>query len=93
MAGQAIHSITSVNAANSRVAYNAAVMESEKQYMWRRAHEERDAADRAPDPKIRELHIQLAARYREAAEGRLTPRTAETNPQRPVCPDDFRILE
>jgi hypothetical protein len=69
------------------------MMESEKQYMWRRAMEEKDAADRAPDPKIREVHIELAARYREAAEGRLAPRTPDTNSPHPVRPDDFRILE
>ena len=69
------------------------MMESEKQYMWRRAQEEQDAADRAPDPKIRDLHIQLAARYRDAAEGRVSPRTADISPQRSVLPDDFRILE
>ena len=85
--------ITSVNAANGWLAYNTCMMESEKQYMWRRAQEEQDAADRAPDAKIRELHIQLAARYREAAEGRISLRTPETNPQRPLRPDDFRILE
>jgi hypothetical protein len=75
------------------VAYNTCMMESEKQYMWRRAQEEQDAADRAPEPKIRDLHIQLATRYRKAAEGRLPPRTPDTNPLRPIRPDDFRILE
>ena len=75
------------------LAYDAFMMESEKQYMGRRAQEELDAADRASDPRIRELHIQLAERYREAAAGRLSPRTPDTNPQRPLRPDDFRILE
>ena len=69
------------------------MIESEKQYMWRRAQEEQDAADRAPDPKVRDLHIQLATRYREAAERGTAERSSEPRAAHTVRPDDFRILE
>lgn len=43
-------------------------MESHAAYMLRRAREEQDAADRASNPKARKLHIELADRYRDAAD-------------------------
>jgi hypothetical protein len=67
-------------------------MESNAQYMLRRHREERDAADKASSPKVRELHIELSDRYREAADGNTTPHAPE-GPSRPGIPDDFRILE
>lgn len=46
-------------------------MESEREYLRRRAGEEQAAADRAASGKARDLHIELAARYRDAAEAKL----------------------
>ena len=43
-------------------------MESQRDYMSRRAREEQGAAERAASEKVRELHMELAARYREAAD-------------------------
>lgn len=44
-------------------------MDSNFQYMLRRAREEDDAADRSPSPKVRALHREMADRYRRAARG------------------------
>ena len=51
-------------------------MESHSEYMRRRAGEEMDAADRASSPKVRALHTELAARYRDAADGPPPPPVA-----------------
>jgi hypothetical protein len=67
-------------------------METQAEYMSRRAREEQDSADRASDPKIRELHSQMAGRYRQAADGR-APAKIPDAPARPGLPDEFRILE
>jgi hypothetical protein len=67
-------------------------MESESQYLNRRAQEEQEAAERAADPKTRELHIELAGRYRDAAQGHRPPPVPD-GPIRAGLPDDFRILE
>jgi hypothetical protein len=67
-------------------------MESNSQYMLRRHREERDAADKASSPKVRELHIELSDRYREAADGDPPPH-APDGPSRPGLPEDFRILD
>ena len=67
-------------------------MESEREYMRRRASEEQAAADRAGCEKARELHRELAARYRDAAETRLA--TVQPKPEMMHgLPMDFRILE
>ena len=68
-------------------------MESERDYMNRRAGEERAAADRAQSEKVRNLHMELAARYRDAAEARLAPHVPELEATKPGLPLDFRILE
>lgn len=60
--------------------------------MQRRAREEQEAADRASSPRARELHIELAGRYRDAAEGRVLLAVPDVVP-RPRLADDFRILE
>lgn len=67
-------------------------MESESQYMSRRAQEEQEAADRAVNPKARDLHIELAGRYRDAAHGQKPPSTPDAGARRGL-PNDFRILE
>ena len=68
-------------------------MESERDYLQRRAREENDAADRASSDKARDLHLELAARYRDAAELRLQTHKPDPAPSRPGLPLDFRILE
>ena len=67
-------------------------MESQSEYMRRRACEEESAAERASSPKVRELHIELADRYRDAAMGRPLPMSPDEAP-RFGLPDDFKILE
>lgn len=67
-------------------------MESHAEYMSRRAREEQDAADQASDPKIRELHNEMAGRYRQAADGNARAKIPDT-PARPGLPDEFRIIE
>ena len=68
-------------------------METERDYLKRRALEEDAAAGRASTDKARELHSDLAARYRTAAETRLEPRSPNPTPAKPGLPLDFRILE
>ena len=67
-------------------------MESEREYMHRRAGEEQAAAERAGSDKARDLHRELAARYRDAAEMRLVTVKAEPEVMHGL-PLDFRILE
>lgn len=67
-------------------------MESDNHYLNRRAEEELEAADKSPDPKVREIHAELAARYREAVDGE-APLHREDEPQSGLLPDEFRILE
>lgn len=67
-------------------------MESQREYMRRRASEEQAAAERARCDKARDLHRELAARYRDAAETRLI--RVEPEPEfMHGLPLDFRILE
>jgi hypothetical protein len=67
-------------------------MESEREYMRRRAGEEQAAADRASCDKARDRHRELAARYRDAAEARLALVEAEPELVHGL-PMDFRILD
>ena len=67
-------------------------MESEREYMRRRASEEQAAADRAASDKARDLHRELAARYRDAADTRLALVQSEPEMMHGL-PMDFRILE
>lgn len=71
-------------------AYNGR-MESHSEYMRRRAGEEQDAAGRASTARVRALHIEMADRYRAAADG--PPPKKPEGPARSCLPDDFRILE
>ena len=52
-------------------------MESEREYLHRRASEEQEAAQRSGSEKARELHMELATRYRDAAELRVAARPRE----------------
>jgi len=67
-------------------------METHSQYMLRRAREEDDAADRAPSPKVCALHVEMAGRYRHAADGPL-PSVKKEVPCQGCLPDEFVILE
>ena len=66
-------------------------MESQRDYLERRALEEDAAADRASTDKVRDLHIELASRYREAADTD-APAPPEL-PPKTSRPNEFRILE
>lgn len=66
-------------------------MESHRDYLQRRAAEEDAAADRAASDKARELHLELATRYRDAA---LSDReTGDSDRANSTRPRDFRILD
>ena len=67
-------------------------MESNSEYMLRRHREERDAADKASSPKVRELHIEMSDRYREAADGDPPPHAPDSPPGHGL-PRDFKILD
>jgi hypothetical protein len=43
------------------------VIEGDQVYFCRRAHEERDAAMKAPHPSARQAHLEMAERYDELA--------------------------
>lgn len=55
-----------------------AFLESDHIYFSRRAHEEREAAMKAPHPAARNAHLGLAARYDELAEA-ISNHTAQLN--------------
>ena len=66
-------------------------MESQRHYLERRALEEEAAAERASTDKAREIHIELASRYREAADTDAPARPEP--PARTILPAEFRILD
>lgn len=70
-------------------------METDRDYLNRRASEEREAAERASDPKAKDLHLELAARYAQAADGcgERPELDVRQVPAQPGLPNDFRILE
>ena len=68
-------------------------MESEREYLHRRASEEQAAAQCAGSEKARELHMELAARYRDAAEIRVAPLRPEPELAVHGLPLDFKILD
>ena len=68
-------------------------MESEREYMRRRAAEEQAAAECAANEKARSLHRELAERYRDAAETRLKLISTERPELVHGLPMDFRIIE
>ncbi|HKH27522.1 MAG TPA: hypothetical protein VKA61_04200 [Sphingomicrobium sp.] len=66
-------------------------MESQRHYLERRALEEEAAAQRASNAKAREIHIELASRYRVAAD---TDAPARPEPRaQTILPTEFRILD
>ena len=66
-------------------------MESQRDYLERRALEEDAAAQRASTDKARDVHIELASRYREAVDSD-EPAPLEP-PAKTTRPKEFRILE
>jgi hypothetical protein len=66
-------------------------MESQRHYLERRALEEEAAAERASTAKAREIHIELASRYRVAADTDAPARPEP--PARTILPAEFRILD
>jgi len=66
-------------------------MESERDYLNRRAAEEQVAAAHASNEKARDLHMELASRYREAADADPELRVTEAI-AKPGLPREFRIL-
>jgi hypothetical protein len=66
-------------------------MESQRHYLERRALEEEAAAERASTDKAREIHVELASRYREAADTDAPARPEP--PARTILPAEFRILD
>ena len=66
-------------------------MESQRDYLERRALEEDAAAERASTDKARDVHAELASRYREAADSD-SPAPPDS-PARTTLPDEFCILE
>lgn len=66
-------------------------MESQRHYLERRALEEEAAAERASTDKAREIHIELASRYREAADTDAPARLE--SPAKTIRPNEFRILD
>ena len=65
-------------------------MESQLHYLERRALEE-EAAERASTDKAREIHIELASRYRVAADTDAPARPEA--PAKTILPNEFRILD
>ena len=68
-------------------------MESEREYLRRRASEEQEADLRSGSETARELHMKRAVRYRDAAEVKVTPRRPEPAPAVYGLPFEFKILE
>ena len=66
-------------------------MESQKDYLHRRAEEEDAAADRASTEKAREIHEELATRYRGAVDNEV--QTGGDEAANSTRPRDFRIIE
>ena len=66
-------------------------MESQRDYLERRASEEDVAAERAATDKARDVHAELASRYREAVDSD-SPAPPES-PAKTTLPNEFRILE
>jgi len=67
-------------------------MESQRDYLNRRALEEEEAAARATSEKVRELHEEMASRYHDAAGTKDERREAEAELST-ILPADFRIID
>lgn len=66
-------------------------MESHQDFLLRRAREEDEAAACATCDKARELHEEMATRYREAADARDGQREPDAD-LTTILPNDFRII-
>ena len=66
-------------------------MESRQDFLLRRAREEEEAAARATCDKARELHEEMASRYRQAAGANDEMREPDGE-LKTILPDDFRII-
>ena len=71
----------------------AGAMETESDYLNRRARQEQEAAKLAYDAKVRDLHLELAARYLQAASDGSARTSQQAMPPQPGLPSEFRILE
>ena len=67
-------------------------MESQRDYLNRRALEEEEAAARATSEKARELHEEMASRYHDAAGTKDERREADSELET-ILPADFRIID
>lgn len=67
-------------------------MESQRDYLKRRALEEDEAAIRAASDKARALHEELASRYRDSATSEPDVHQGEPTVTT-IRPKEFRILE
>lgn len=69
---------------------------SDSAYFARRADEENAAAERATNPRARQLHIELAARYFDAARARRSQSADELEKSpvaaAPASPSELQIL-
>ena len=68
-------------------------MESERDYMRRRAAQEQAAADGASNEKARSSHNELAERYRHAARTRHKPSPTEGPERMHGLPLGFQIID
>lgn len=66
-------------------------MESHQDFLLRRAREEEEAAVRATCEKARELHEEMASRYRDAADTNDDRREPDAD-LKTILPTDFRII-
>ena len=66
-------------------------MESHREFLIRRASEEEEAAARATSEKARDLHQEMASRYRKAADSNDDKRQPDAD-LTTILPTDFRII-
>lgn len=66
-------------------------MESHQDFLLRRAREEDEAAACATSDKARELHEEMANRYREAADAKDAAHEPDAG-LTTILPNDFRII-
>jgi hypothetical protein len=80
-------------AAIERLSHKARVTDSERNraYYERRAAQERAAAERSDDERVRRSHLELARRYGEAAANAPEPMRPEATTPGLLTPE-FRIL-
>ena len=73
--------------------YTAGMMTGQdSSYYNRRAGEERDAAQRATDPRARQSHLEMALRYEAAANSASGIDPAPAARAAPILPPDLNII-